>query len=180
MSRSHANSRRLAFTLIELLVVIAIIAILIALLVPAVQKVREAAARAQCINNLKQIGICIHNYSDVYKQLPPARIDDGATWAVFILPFVEQDNLHKLFDYYKPWPDQSAALFAAMGKGIPLYICPTRRTPMLSKRGDGEVGVHGIGDWLPYFPLDYVGKPANVPGPVGDYGACSSSVTGTA
>ena len=95
-----------AFTLIELLVVIAIIAILIGMLLPAVQKVREAAARAQCMNNLKQIGLAFHNYHAANDALPPARIDDGATWAVFVLPYIEQDNLHRLFDYLKPWPDQ--------------------------------------------------------------------------
>src|SRR6202007_443244 len=94
---------RSAFTLIELLVVIAIIAILIALLVPAVQKVRAAAARTQCTNNLKQMGIAIHTYHDANKHMPPACLkeaiqDNGASyktmfWSGLILPYIDQGPL---------------------------------------------------------------------------------------
>ena len=100
------NSSRRAFTLIELLVVIAIIAILIALLVPAVQKVREAAARTQCVNNLKQLALGCHNFNDTYKELPPAYAlatapvagKRNATAFYFLLPFIEQDALYRLVD----------------------------------------------------------------------------------
>jgi prepilin-type N-terminal cleavage/methylation domain-containing protein len=104
MSRRH----RSAFTLIELLVVIAIIAILIGLLLPAVQKIREAAARTQCRNNLKQLGLACHNYQDVFKRMPhavqlhrsvadPARLSQnfGPNWVVLILPYIEQEPLHR-------------------------------------------------------------------------------------
>ena len=86
-----ARKRRKGFTLIELLVVIAIIAILIALLVPAVQKVREAAARAQCQNNLKQIGLALHSYHDIRKPLPYG--GGSGFWINEILPQLEQGNI---------------------------------------------------------------------------------------
>ncbi len=100
--RQGSFPRRSGFTLVELLVVIAIIGVLVALLLPAVQAAREAARRSQCTNNLKQIGLGLHNFHDTYGHFPPGgsstNNNEGFSWAVFILPFIEQDNTWDLLN----------------------------------------------------------------------------------
>src|SRR5580658_816138 len=104
---SRKNSRR-AFTLIELLVVISIISVLIGMLLPAVQKAREAAARISCTNNLKQIGLAMHNYAFDFERFPPSRQAEGlATWAVLILPYLEQSNLYNQWNIGLPYFQQN-------------------------------------------------------------------------
>jgi len=120
------------FTLVELLVVIAIIGVLVALLLPAIQAAREAARRAQCQNNLKQIGLAIQNYHDSRKALPPAGVAGWGepSWAIHIMPFIEEGNA---FAAWQPFYDLYGAYYLANNEArqlqVPTYYCPSRRSP---------------------------------------------------
>jgi prepilin-type N-terminal cleavage/methylation domain-containing protein len=123
---------RSGFTLLELLVVLGIIAILLALLLPAVQKVREAANRLSCQNNLRQFGLAMHNYHNAMEHLPPgittwANGEDAAhTGFTFMLPYLEQDNVFKQFNLTQQW--YLRANYTAVAYEIPVFYCPSNRT----------------------------------------------------
>ena len=132
------TSRRAAFTLIELLVVIAIIGVLIGLLLPAVQKVREAANKAKCQNNMKQLGIALHMFESTNNYFPPAGVNSAAAGVVpgipagsnpysgfipFLLPYIEQDAIARGYNFKLPWWDPSNRASAVAQ--IPILHCPS-------------------------------------------------------
>ncbi len=178
---SPSPRARGGFTLVELLVVIAIISILISLLLPAVQKAREAANRTSCINNLKQLALATLNLESADRSLPPARIlrqnpdnDDndpkvrgGATWAVYLLPYMEQENAYDRWDFDKWYHYQDPRVRQF---NVPSYFCPSRRSPnndqLQSVWGDLLAFPGGGGD------DDGDGHWEQIPGALSDY-ACS-------
>ena len=147
------QTQKSAFTLIELLVVMSIISVLVGLMLPAVQKARGAVNRISCANSLKQVGLSMWLYHSTFDTLPATRVSDkGASWAVLILPNLEQENLYRKWDTSKTYYQQSQI---ARETGVKVMFCPERRSP-------AAAGVSIAGDVA-------ISKGQHVPGALSDY-----------
>ncbi len=153
--RTHVGApRQNAFTLVELLVVIAIVGLLVAVVLPAVQASREASRRIECANNLRQLGIGLMNYHDAVGTFPPGLVDrrTGAnplgkqlSWNVFLLPFIEEQSVYRLFDLkagFNRAPNRVAA-----GTVIPTFLCPSTAFLAVDRKGPTTGDANGNGAW---------------------------------
>ncbi len=169
-------AHRSGFTLIELLVVIAIIGVLLAILLPAVQSARAAARRTQCLNNLKQIALALHNFHDGHQKFPPARLvlksdrtqnsDDATdvgldepTWLIHILPYLEQSGMYDEWDVFKPYGLHSETVRSRV---VPTFLCPERHSATNAVAPDVRIEIQ--------FPCGCKGGVQTIPGgAVADY-----------
>lgn len=182
--------RRSGFTLIELLVVIAIIAVLIALLLPAVQQAREAARRSQCKNNLKQIGLALHNYHETIDAFPPGAIagftansggtadtdrwSGGINWRVMILPYLDQAPLYNKLNFNGSWFSGYASRTAnnsnavLIGLTMPAYLCPSSSVDPFINTASPQYDNPGR-----LLAIHYTGIAGATPDPAGAAGRCN-------
>jgi len=163
MPQLFHNNKRRGFTLVELLVVIAIIAVLIGLLLSAVQKVREAAARIQCVNNLKQLGLALNNYHGDYGMFPPGQVaapyaqwNVNHGWAVFILPYIEQQPLANAYHWDKKLADPSNQ--GVVARPLKNFWCPSAPEQDRYDTTHGQFPSYGgkgaCGDYAPTWFVD--------------------------
>ncbi len=148
----HVNRRQSAFTLVELLVVIAIIGVLIGLLLPAVQQAREAARRSSCANNLKQVGLAVHNFHDGHQKLPPISAGyEKLPWTGLLLPYLELSTIYDQITLSDNVTAASNTILTTAASAVGQYVCPTRSRPRvittLTNAMNGPVSDYAVTVW---------------------------------